>query len=252
MFCKNTFLNLLITITIGLFSFKLIGCSSAQETTKKKTTKEQFEEGKAQLDKENYEEAKKIFETITLQDYNGEYADKAQFYLAESYFLNDEFKLATFHFNRLRALYPASKYYSYSLFRSGESYEKSAPQYERDQQTLKYSIDQFKAFLSLYPTDNLADSAAKKIKFLRGILAEKELSIANHYVKVTECRSAIIYFDKVIDNFSDTDNYDVAVMNKIKCLKDLDEINEAKKIGNKFLEDKPNTKFAEEIRNLIK
>ena len=246
---KNTFLHLLFSLFTCLI---ICSCATTQDTTKKKTSEELFTEGKNYLDKEKFEDAKKIFESLTLMESNGDLADKAQFYLAESYFLNDEFKLATFHFNRLRALYPQSKYYSYSIFRTGESYEKSAPQYERDQQTLKYSIDQFKAFVQIFPNDALADSARKKIVSIRGVLAKKEIGVANHYIKVEEYRSAIIYLDKIIENYSDTEIYELAIKTKIECLKNLDEIVEAKKIAEKILSEFPKSKLASEINSLIK
>jgi outer membrane protein assembly factor BamD len=185
--------------------FLFAACGDGAQTVRLNNTEEDFRKGMAELEDESYQEAQQIFNTIILQDPASEYADDAQFYLAESYFRDGDYKLAAFNYNRLRTSFPNSLFYKEAFFKSGESYYHSSLSFDRDQRESRYAIDVFRSFASIYSLDSLARPAKERIVELEAKLAEKDYSTAELYMKMEDYKAAIIYYDRVIDLFPNSE-----------------------------------------------
>lgn len=66
--------------------------------------------------------------------------------------------------------------------------------------------------------DSLYAESGKKIVELRNRLAERELITAELYRSLYSNRSAIIYYDAIIDDYPDTEHYETAFAGKIESL----------------------------------
>ncbi len=226
----------LILLYLGTFmALVLAGCGSSSETTTQSTT-ERFKEAMAALEDEDYLEAQELFEVIILQDPASELADDAQFYLAEAFFRNEDYRMAAFNYNRLRQSFPNSPFYKQALFRASECYYHSSSQYERDQSDTEVAIDQYRIFAQLYPNDSLTAKANDRIRQLRSKLAQRQYAIAAQYVNMEEHKAALIYFDRVIAEFPDTDFYSQAILGKVQSLKELERPGEAMEEINRYME----------------
>ncbi|MCE2502444.1 MAG: outer membrane protein assembly factor BamD [Chlorobi bacterium] len=188
----------------------ITGCGESRSSTKDLSTEERFRLGKEALDKGNHQKAQEYFEVILLQDPASEYADDAQFYLAESFYQTDEYRVAAFHYSRVLNDFPGSPFYKQALYMTGKCYYNVSPQYERDQRQTDNAIRQYKAFVQFYPTDSLSKHARERILELRSRLAQRDYSVAQHYLDRGEYKAAEIYFKRVIDRYPDTKYYALA------------------------------------------
>jgi len=211
----------LLTFALTLF---IAACSDSAQTLKGGSSEERFLKGKAAFDDEDYEEAQQIFNAIILQDPASDYADDAQFYLAESYYRDGDYKLAAFNYNRLRTSFPNSPFYKQAFFQSGESYYNSSLSYDRDQRESRYAIDVFKSFSSIYAADSLARTARARVAELQEKLAQKDYSTAQLYVRMEDYKAAIVYYDRVIELYPETQYARLAADQKKVAQSELDRL----------------------------
>lgn len=228
----------------------LAACGDSSQALRTMTTEERFRQGMTALEDEDYLEAQEAFNTIILQDPASDYADDAQFYLAESYFRDDDYKLAAFNYNRLRTSFPNSPYYKDAFFRSGEAYYKSSLSYDRDQRESKFAIDVYRAFSTYYAADSLAPIAQARIAELQTKLAQKDYMTAELYWRMEEYGSALVYYEKVIEEYPNTEFYQLSTVGRIKALRELNRKSEALDVARKFIDENPSSMHLGQIRQL--
>lgn len=214
---------LLLPLFTGTFTL-LAACSDGAQTVRLTNTAEQFQQGMAALEDEDYQEAEQIFNTIILQDPASEYADDAQFYLAESHFRDGDYKLAAFNYNRLRTSFPNSPFFKEAFFKSGESYYFSALSYDRDQRESRYALDVYRSFASIYAVDSLASVAKERMKEIENKLAQKEFMTAELYFKMEDYKAAVIYYDRVIELYPDTEYASQAAQRRTLAQREVDKL----------------------------
>ncbi|MFM8281851.1 MAG: outer membrane protein assembly factor BamD [Bacteroidota bacterium] len=182
---------------------------------------------KAFLD-EDYFEAQRLFDVIRLQFPTTQYADDAQFYLGEISFAKKEYVMAAFNFGMVRRSYPSSPLNKTALYKTAMCYYELSPPADRDQDYTKKAIASFSEFQAIFPLDSLYNESGKKINELRNRLAERELITAELYRSLYSNRSAIIYYDAIIDDYPDTEHYETAFAGKIESLIALRRYDDAK------------------------
>jgi outer membrane protein assembly factor BamD len=137
-----------------------------------------------------------------LESYVGnERADYAQFKLGEAYLEGEEYELAAVEYQVLIANYGYSEWVDEALFQTGVCLWRQAPRPERDQQKSVDALSRFGQFLQTYPDHPLAPEARKYVEDIHGRLAEKALTSARWYYRRKEPKAALIYCDKVIEEF---------------------------------------------------
>lgn len=206
----------LLILSVVLLSF-IAACSGAEETVRQSPTEQRFREAMEEFNDEDYEEARKLFEAIVLQDPASEYADDAQYYLAESYFLDGDYHLAAYAYNRVRS-FPNSPFYKIAVFKTGDSYYHSSATFDRDQKETHAAIDHFRSFASAYAGDSLATIAQSRIRELRTKLARRDYEIAEQYDRLDDPMAALVYYARVIEEYNDTDYCAQAVAAKLAGL----------------------------------
>lgn len=203
-----------IFILIGLV---LISCGSNKIPTNI-NAEQVFNSGMELFEDGEYLEAQKYFDIITLQYPASQFADQAQFYYAEANFQREEYILAAYQYNKLRRVYPGSSHSKESMYKSAMCYYKISPPYDRDQDYTSKAIEAFMEFQYLYPDDSLNTESSKRITELRNKLAHREFFTAGLYTKMESPQSAVIYYDIVINNYSDTEYFEDAYIGKIESL----------------------------------
>lgn len=216
-----------IFVFFACSSLLTIGCSSAKKAIKQ-TDEEIFNDGKSAFEDENYLEAVRQFDVIKLQFPASKYADDAQFYLAEVNFKRKEYVLAAFNYNLLRKSFPQSEFGKVALYKVAQCYDELSPKYDRDPEYTRKAIQSYSEFQAFYPKDTLSQKANDRITFLRNKLAQKDFSIAESYIKLEDYRAAVVYYDVVISDFTDTEFCPKAFVGKIKSQIEMKKWNEAK------------------------
>ncbi len=170
------------------------------------TAQELFEEGMKKYEGHKYIRAIEIFQTCVYNYPGDDIVDSAQYYLALSYFGNKEYEVAQVEFNRLVLNYPSSVYFEQAVFMRAVSFFESTPgHYGLDQSELATAIRQFEDFIIDFPESEVVPDARKYLLAARTRLAHKYYDAGIVYSRIRAWESAQIYFQKVIDDFTDTE-----------------------------------------------
>lgn len=249
---KNKKIKIFILLLIIILTclFLIFGCSSSKQL-EPKTPESVFNEAVVKYNDGDYIEAATLFDVIKLQYSASQYSDDAQYYLAEINYKRKEYILGAFNYNYIRTHYPYSEYVKIALFKAALCYYELSPSYERDPEYTAKAIQTFQEFQYYYPKDSLFNKASEYISILRNKLAESEFKKAELYRTIRSPRSSIIYYDVVINDFTDTKFYEPAYFGKIEALIETKKIEEAKSLIILYDRIFPNGIYKDKI-NIIK
>jgi len=181
------------------------GCGGSKKLSTM-TASDLFAEGKKLYDHHKYIKAIETFQAC-VYNYPGEsIVDTAQYYLALSYFSNKEYEVAQVEFNRLVLNYPSSVYFEQSVFMRAVCYFEATPKHRGlDQSELETAIQQFEDFIIDFPESEVVDDARKYLLAARTRLAHKYYDAGIVYTRIRAYEASQIYFQKVMDDFTDTE-----------------------------------------------
>lgn len=248
---KNNFYKLIFIFFISSLIL-LEGCSSSGKTDiNTDDPQTAFSLAKRNYDKEDYLQAIEDFSFIKVKFSGSNIIDKAQYYLAMCYFKREEFVLSAYEFETFVKNYPASSLMVEARYQLGMCYYNLSPKYTLDQTYTRYAIMEFQNFLSLYPNDKLAPKAEQRIQELRSKLAYKLLKSGDLYMTMENYKSAIIYYDLLLEEYFDSDYADDALYGKIQALMKKKKYEDVKKEIERFEKRFPQSEFISKVR-LIK
>jgi outer membrane protein assembly factor BamD len=194
----------------------LLGCGgkSDKEIPDART---QFRIAMREYNSGHYLDAQEEFQRLIF-NYPGEsMADTAQYYLAMSYYKDKEYALAAGEFERLLSAFPASEFTEAGHYRLAMTHYERSPKYPLDQKSTYDAIEQFELYLDAFGEGEFADSSRIKLGELRNKLARKVYGSGIIYMKVGDYVAAIVYFDHLLQEFSDTDWAQSAQYQKGEC-----------------------------------
>jgi len=203
---------------------------------------EQFRDAKRMFDKEDYLDARDAFKVIILSSRAGSVIDSARFYYADCYYHTKEYILATSEFQRIRQLFSESPLADDAQFKIAMCYYKLSPNYALDQEYTLQAIKEFQLFLELYASSDYRQEADARYMDLRMKLAKREFKTGELYRKMGEFEAAIISFQKVMDNYYDTNYAPEALYWQGVCHQNLQDWAVARDTYNKFIN---NLKYAQ-------
>jgi outer membrane protein assembly factor BamD len=188
-------LILLLLIGCGKPAFRMVG--NAQD---------QFALAKREFDKKHWLKAVEGFQRVIFNFPGATIVDTAQYYLAMSYYENEDYELAAVEFQRLMSNYPMSPFLDEAQYMTGVCYLKNTPgHYALDQEDMKRAILTLSDFILDNPDSPLVEDAKQAILDGQTKLARKEYENGMLYYKVYDLRAAEIYFQYVVDNFTNTE-----------------------------------------------
>lgn len=223
-----------------LFYFPLIsavilsGCSSSGSNISTDDPDKAFTIAKRSFDRGDYTEAIEDFSFLKIKFPGTAVSEKVQFYLAESYFFQDEFLLAAYEYENFLKNYPLSTLVPDAKYRLGVSYYSLSPKYPLDQQFTNYAISELESFIELFPSDRHVADAEKKLNELKDKLAYKDYKSGELYMKLGNYKSAVMYFHNVTENYIESEWADEAMLGEIEALINLNNKTEAKTLIEKF------------------
>jgi outer membrane protein assembly factor BamD len=182
------------------------GGKPAVMTTAKTSMEQRFADGKAAFAKEDWLVATSIFDEIRLQAPTSEFAAEAAYLEGMSRYKAETYISAAVDFRAVRRNYPTSDFADKAQFMIGECYYGLSPRAELDQTYTGYAITEFQTFLRDYANapKTMIDSATTLITELRNKLAAKVMLSAELYIKLIDRKSALKYFERVLDQYYDT------------------------------------------------
>lgn len=233
-----------------ILSFIFIYCSGSKDLSSL-SPEERFNIAKQKFDKKDYLEAINDFESIIIQFSGTGIIDDAQYYLAYSYFKRGEFIKAAYEFSKLIRDFPASEYVKDAQFMLAESYFELSPHYTLDQRFTEKAIEEYQAFIDFFPNDPRVKEAEAKIKQLNDKLARKIFETAEQYRRMNYTKSALIYYDLLLEKYPDSNYSSTALFTKVKLLVEKSRNKEALEEAKRYLQRFPNGQYAKEVQKII-
>ena len=223
-----------IFILLFLFLVLFSGCGS-NDATKQLSAEEQYELGMKAFKDEDYLAAIEEFKVVSIQYQGSKVADSAQFFMAESRYLREEYILAAFEYDILIRNMPSSIFVSRSRFKRATCFFELSPKSYLDQNYSRKAIDEYQAFLEYHPADTLAPLAEKRIVELNTKLAKKDYESGMTYMHMGYYKAATYYFDLILEKYHDTQYAELALLKKAEALTNRKKYADAKEAVDKFL-----------------
>jgi outer membrane protein assembly factor BamD len=213
---------------------------------------EQFRAAIHEYQGEHYLKAIDGFQKVIYNFSGASMVDSAQYFLAMSYFQQKDFFLAAAEFERLVNHYPGSPFVDDGQYMAGLCYYKSSPKnYGLDQEESIKAIQELEDFVTDNPESELAGDARALITEARNRLAKKRYESGRMYYRLGYYNSAVIYFQSVIDEFTDSEWTAQALFYLGEIDYKKKQYEEAKSRFNNFLVIYPDHKLAGKARKML-
>jgi outer membrane protein assembly factor BamD len=225
----------------GLLLLLLVAGCSRRQVTLQLSAEERYQRGMRLFEEGNYGRAIDEFRVVTMQFGGTEFADDAQFYLADSYFNRYEYILSASEYQMLVNTMTGSPWVPMAQYKLALSYYNLSPEFYLDQDYTLKAIDELQTFIDFFPTHELVPDSEAKIRELTEKLARKEFENARLYMKLAYYRAATRYFDIVMERFHDTPYAEQAHIGKVEALMERERYEEADEVVRQFLLQYPNS-----------
>lgn len=177
-----------------LLAALMAGCANVadpSEAYKGETPQQIYASGKKALQDKSYNEAVKRFEALDIQYPFGTETESAQLYLIYAYYMKEEYTMSVAAADRFIRLHPASPYVDYAYYMRGISdYYQNLGIIERlfvidlakrDLTQVQKSYADFNQLVIHFPNSKYAPAAHQYMTYLRNVLADHELHVAEYY-----------------------------------------------------------------------
>ena len=236
---------------VYFLSFIFFGCSSTLPD-ESLSLAEHLKIGMDYLDEEKYAKAQDEFKFVLSRGTGTDYGDDAQFFLAESYFLNDQFMLSIKEYENLTRKMAFSPFFEKSRFRICEAYRIESPDYYNDQSYTEKALERYQEFLDDFPESEYGQNVTESMSILRNKLAKKLYETGVLYLKIDEFEPARMSFNSVLDQYYDTDIVEQVYVGMIKSYIKSNKIKQAKEYWlNKGQEEIVSEELINEIEHLF-
>ena len=168
------------------------------------------------FENEKYGDAAYGFEMVTRMGRGTNYAEDAQYYLAESYFKDTQYILAASEYERFISYHPQNERREEVEYKMALCYYKQSPRYRLDQSPTYRAIELFQLYNNKYPNSELVVESAERIDELRGKLARKNYEAGEYYLRTSSYKAASIYYDLVIDQYPESEWAEASLIRQIE------------------------------------
>jgi outer membrane protein assembly factor BamD len=190
------------------------GCSTGNDDDKYHDipAKKLFDMAQTEVAKERYPEAIEMFESFDAQYPTSEYAEQALLEYIYAQYKVEEHGLAVAAASRFLRLYPGSKNADYVLYLKGViNSEQERSLFDqafkedlslRDVTFFREAYMDFVRLVDSYPNSPYSSDARHRMIFLRNLLAQSELNIAEFYFKNELYVAAVNRSVYIVENYS--------------------------------------------------
>lgn len=175
-----------------------------------------YEKSMALYEQQKYSDAAYGFDIVTRVGRGTSFAQEAQFYLAESYYEDQQYILAASEYERFISYYPQDPKRPEVEYKRAMCYYHQSPRYRLDQSATVRAIELFQLFNTKYPDSEFVLESAERIDELRNKLARKTFESAEFYNRIQSYKAATIYYDQTIDRFPESEYSEKALIRQIE------------------------------------
>ena len=181
-------------LALVTFVAALSACSSTTDPAEAypgQSPQKIYAEGKLNLENYDYSEATKHFEALDVQYPFDAQTENAQLYLVYTYYKKEEYALSIAAAERYVRLHPTSPHADYAMYMRGlaDFYQNigvierlfKIDLANRDLVQVQKGYADFNDLVTQYPQSRFAPSAHQYMVYLRNIMADHELHVAEYY-----------------------------------------------------------------------
>jgi outer membrane assembly lipoprotein YfiO len=135
----------------------------------------------------------------------GRAAARAQYRIAECYFVTGRYLEATYEYQKVLDEYPTSDWAGQATYGLAMCYYRQALPAEYDQTIARKAVEQFRLFARMHPGDPKVADAEAKIGELRADMARQQLVIARFYERIEKTDAARLYYRSAASKYPETE-----------------------------------------------
>lgn len=134
------------------------------------------------------------------------YTVEAELSLADAYFLDGEWLMASEFYKEFESLHPRHTAIPYVLYQIGMSNMNSYRSVDRPPTFVREAYAYFTRVQDSYPDDEYAEKSAEQIKKCRRLLAEYEIYTGDFYFRTENYGAAWLRYKVVVDSYKDIED----------------------------------------------
>ena len=241
----NTSKRNLSLLSIFILSIMISSCSSNEEIPDERLLeKELYDQAQLRLKNGNFSTAIRSLEALESRFPFGRYAEQAQAELIYAYYMNAQFEASQSAAERFINLHPRHTHSGYAYYMKGlASFTDDSGLFSRYFQSdlakrevvmAQQSFDELSDFIARYPDSKYVPHAKQRMIYLRNLLAQHEVYVADFYMKRGAYLAAIGRAKYVIEHLPNTPQTPYALSILIEAY-GLMEYNELRKINLEIL-----------------
>ena len=193
----------------------IVSCSSNEELPDERLVeKELYDQAQSRLKSSSYSTAIISLESLESRFPFGRYAEQAQAELIYAYYMNSQFEASESAAQRFINLHPRHSHAGYAYYMKGlAAFTEDAGLFSRYFQSdlakreiimAQKSFDELSEFISRYPNSNYVPHAKQRMIYLRNLLAEHEIYVADFYMKRGAYLAAVGRAKYIIEHLPNT------------------------------------------------
>ena len=212
---SNTSKRNISLLSIFILSIIISSCSSNEEMPDERLLeKELYDQAQFRLKDGSYSTAIRSLEALESRFPFGRYAEQAQAELIYAYYMNSQFEASQSAAERFINLHPRHTHSGYAYYMKGlASFTDDSGLFSRYFQSdlakrevvmAQQSFDELSDFIARYPDSKYVPHAKQRMIYLRNLLAQHEVYVADFYMKRGAYLAAIGRAKYVIEHLPNT------------------------------------------------
>lgn len=207
-------------IVAVLTALLVLSACSGNQRLRYSSAQEAYEKGMSEYRSEDYQTAVRFFRGVFQYGRGNEYAEDAQFKIAEAYEKQSRYQLAAAEYQRFAKLYRSSQRVPIAEFRRAKMFYLASPMYQLDQSDSRKAVELYQLFIERYPQHELVATAQDDIAELRDKLAHKKYEAAELYQRRKMYEAAAKTHESLFDKYPETDWADDALFGAVRSYVD--------------------------------
>jgi outer membrane protein assembly factor BamD len=198
---------------VFLESCAIFGPPTELDDTKGLSAERIYEKASERMTSNDYKKAVEYLKKLESRYPNSKYGAQAQLDMAFAYYKQEDAAQCVSTVERFIKIRPNHPNLDYAYYLKGVAYFKQRGVVDRvtfqdisdrDPKILRQSFQAFKELLTLFPETRYAKDATERMIYLKNKLADHELHIARHYMKVSAYVAALNRAKYVIEIYPDS------------------------------------------------
>ena len=214
-----------------------------------------WEAGQKALQKKQWDNARQHFRRIIDGFPASDYGPPARLALADTYFQDGgtgNYILAVGAYREFLTLYPSHPRSDYAQFQAAEAFYRQRNGPDRDQTPTLRALEEYQRLVDVYPSSSHAERGRERIMELRQSLARSEFMAGYFYQRTRQaCRAAIARYEGILSEYPDYKRLDDVLLRLAECLDQSGRPAEAQPHLARLLAEYPDSKHADEARQLM-